>query len=108
MGGDTAQVTPSELTGKMMDAAVAMGVKRTIADVTGVAVESGKVVGVKTRGNDDVTPVDAVVVCMGPWSGVFCEDHFGIRMPMVSVPICMLISFTTLLREFAFHEKFSL
>ena len=46
MDTDTAQVTPLELTTKMMDAAVAAGAVLKIGAVTGIAVDGG--------GNDNV------------------------------------------------------
>ena len=91
MGTPTAQVTPLELTTKMWQAAtvdghatlvhgVAAGLQRdaTTRRVTGVLVDDGS-------GAATVLPADVVVVALGPWSGVFAEDHLGITLPMEGV-----------------------
>ena len=90
MGTPTAQVTPLELTTKLWEAAAATG---HAALVRGVAAgvqrdaTSGRVTGVVLA--DDagtVLPADALVVALGPWAGVFCEDHFpGVVLPMEGI-----------------------
>lgn len=70
---DTAQVHPGQFTNTVLEAAVATGVVRLQCG-TGVSglIYSNKdkytVVGVKLE-NGDTIEADAVIVCMGPWSG---------------------------------------
>jgi hypothetical protein len=49
-GATTAQVTPLELTTKLMDAAIKMGTKLVMGAVEGIDIVEGKVVGVRIAG----------------------------------------------------------
>ncbi|CAM9119458.1 unnamed protein product [Ascophyllum nodosum] len=106
MDADTAQVTPLELTTKLMEAALAKGAELRIGTVSGVvsiaASESpgegagaagsvkGTAVGDERRitgvslDNGEEIPCDKVVVAMGPWS-CLAEDWFGIPVPMQGI-----------------------
>ena len=55
---------------------------RTDADVDGVAVENGKVIGV--RANGEVIPTGAVVVAAGPWTGPLMT-RLGVELPLATV-----------------------
>jgi glycine/D-amino acid oxidase-like deaminating enzyme len=93
MDGDTAQVTPLELVNEMMRAAAeSVGSEVLIGSANDVHFdESGplpRVCGVgviKEDGSTSVVEAEALIVCLGPWSGVFCEDHFGWRLPMEGI-----------------------
>ena len=84
MDSNTAQVTPMELTQKLLDSALAKGATYMKATVTGIEIVEQKVVGVKLEDGTIVGCSD-VVVCLGPWSGVFCEDMFDMIFPMDGV-----------------------
>lgn len=83
MDTNTAQVTPLELTTKLMEAAVAGGAVVRRGVCTGVDTsEGGAVQAVRVDG----VPVRCrrVVVAMGPWS-VLAEDWFGIPVPLEGI-----------------------
>lgn len=80
----TAQITPKELTEALTNAAVRMGAQVKIGNAVGVKVENGEIVGVEIEG-EEILDTRKVVVCLGPWSGVFCEDHFGMQLPMTGI-----------------------
>lgn len=84
LGEGTAQVSPSELTQRFFDEACKLGCQFLKGKVKGVNVVDNEVTGVSIEGRD-VIETSNVVVCLGPWSGVFCEDNFGIRMPMEGI-----------------------
>ena len=84
MDENTAQVTPMELTTKLLEAAMAKGASYMKATVTGIEIEGQKVVGVRLE-DGTIVSCSVVVVCLGPWSGVFCEDHFDMPFPMDGV-----------------------
>lgn len=86
----TAQVTPVDLTEAYVKAAISMGAELKIANATGIKTERGEVVGVEIEG-ENVLETRKVVVCLGPWSGVFCEDHFGLHLPMVGIKSTSII-----------------
>lgn len=88
--GATAQVTPLELTLKLMSAAEAKGANVIIETVEGIVIESGAIRGVKIKGKPDLL-ADVVLVCMGPWSAPFVEDNFGIPLPMEGVKSTSLV-----------------
>jgi len=104
MEGATAQVTPLELTTKLMQAAVDKGATVVTGEVEGVE-RGGGGQGVRVhvhvhatsaeanagRAGKQVVEGDAVVITMGPWSGVFCEDHFGMKLPMDGVKSTSLV-----------------
>jgi glycine/D-amino acid oxidase-like deaminating enzyme len=69
MDEDTAQVTPLELTTKLLEAAALDGKTQVMIDkVTGVNIEDTQVKSIVCEKNG-VIHCDAVVVAMGPWSG---------------------------------------
>lgn len=97
----TAQVTPLELTTKLMEAAQARGAELRIGAVAGVSTapvagvsEGGEEKGEGGDGERRVTgvllgdgeeiPCDRVIVAMGPWS-CLAEDWFGIPVPMQGI-----------------------
>jgi glycine/D-amino acid oxidase-like deaminating enzyme len=90
MDGATAQVTPLELTNKLIEASVQKGARFVKGTVNGVDVEAGKVKAVKLKGQDSI-PVDQLVVCLGPWSGVMCEDWFDMELPMEGIKSTSLV-----------------
>lgn len=90
MDGATAQVTPLELTNKLIDASVAKGARFVRGTVDGIDIEEGQVKGVRIKGQDAV-PADQVVVCLGPWSGVMCEDWFDMPLPMEGIKSTSLV-----------------
>lgn len=51
-GATTAQVTPLELTTKLMDAAIKKGTKLVMGAVEGIDIVEGKVVGVRITGTN--------------------------------------------------------
>jgi glycine/D-amino acid oxidase-like deaminating enzyme len=68
MDTGTAQVTPAELTEKLLRAAQSDGVEVLIDTAIGVVIENEKVVGVKLK-NNGIVQCNNVVICLGPWSG---------------------------------------
>jgi glycine/D-amino acid oxidase-like deaminating enzyme len=88
----TAQVTPLEITTKLMDAAVAAGAVVRHGVVTGIDITAQsdgdgarRVVAVRVDG--DVVPCTRAIVAMGPWS-VLAEDWFpdtGLRVPLQGI-----------------------
>lgn len=69
MDQNTAQVSPAELTDKLMAAAMAMGAEVIIDSACGIVVdESGAVGGVQLR-RHGLLPADKVIVALGPWTG---------------------------------------
>eukprot|EP00899_Mesostigma_viride_P020697 jgi/Mesvir1/28629/Mv04497-RA.2 len=95
---DTAQVTPLELTQRLMEEAVAKGARLRIGVVEGLALEGGqgdsprRVAGVCVDGH--VVPARKVVVAMGPWS-VLVEDWLGdCPVPMEGVKSTSLVYHT--------------
>ena len=96
LSGAAAQVTPLELTERLMLESraevvieIAQGLERNAA---------GELVGVKTA-SGRVLEADKVCVSMGPWSGVWVEDYLDVRFPMegvksTSVRVSLCIFFT--------------
>jgi glycine/D-amino acid oxidase-like deaminating enzyme len=81
----TAQVTPLELTQKLLDGALAKGSKYRKGVVTGIDTDaSGAIRGVRLD-DSSVLAADVVVVALGPWTSVFVEDNFGMKLPMEGV-----------------------
>jgi glycine/D-amino acid oxidase-like deaminating enzyme len=76
----TAQVDPATFTRGMMDAAIDRGAELRIGCVTGLARSSDerRVTGVVVDG--EVTPADAVVIAMGPWSVLAAQ---WLPLPMI-------------------------
>ncbi|CAM9700528.1 unnamed protein product, partial [Phaeothamnion confervicola] len=103
MDDGTAQVTPKELTTRLVEEAVARGAELRVGTVTGVRTEpitaaaaAATVVGdesdAPTRqmaaalvgdGGEEVA-CNALVIAMGPWSTV-ASDWFGIPIPMEGI-----------------------
>lgn len=82
MDADCGQVTPKELTEKLLAAAIATGLSELmIGTVQNVIVDNQKVIGVDVVGHD-VISTNKIIVCMGPWSGVAVEDWFGLSVPL--------------------------
>ncbi|CAN0194202.1 unnamed protein product, partial [Laminaria digitata] len=109
MDPDTAQVTPLELTTKLMEAAKARGAEVRIATVSGVSSapvsdeakeESEKDGGGNEEGGRRITavvledggeiPCDRVIVAMGPWS-CLAEEWFNIPVPMQGIKSTSII-----------------
>lgn len=81
MQGATAQVTPSEFTHKLTAKAIEMGAEVLIAGVKDIIIEDKKITGVQLT-DGRIIETDKVVVTLGPWSGVYVEDWFGLPLPM--------------------------
>ena len=90
MDSATAQVTPLELTQKLMQAAISSGAEYRDGIVDGVSIVNGRVEGVSISGQG-ILPANKVVICAGPWSGVMVEDFFGIHMPMEGIKSTSLV-----------------
>lgn len=84
MEGATAQVTPLELTSKLIEAAKSKGADVLFETVEGLLIERGEVKGVRLKGRDPL-PADIVIIAMGPWSAPLIEDNFRIPLPMQGI-----------------------
>ena len=82
MEGAAAQVTPLELTEKLIAASGAE--VRLGTSAVGATVENGQVTGLVLSDGSTIE-ADRVVVAAGPWSGVLLEDWFGVGCPMQGV-----------------------
>lgn len=93
-GTATAQVSPYELTTKMMNAAVSMGYAEIIkGKATGVIIENGDIVS-GVRVDNTVISLganDKVCICMGPWTGVALDDWFNLKIPMDGIKSTSLV-----------------
>ena len=87
MEGATAQVTPMELTSKLITASNAEVLFET---AEGLILEAGRVRGVNLRGKDTLE-ADVVLVALGPWSAPFIQDNFGVPCPMEGVKSTSLL-----------------
>lgn len=67
----TAQVHPEKFTRALLEAAIAQGARLQIGCVDGVEVHNGCMRGVYVDGT--LLPADAVVIAMGPWSGIAAQ-----------------------------------
>lgn len=67
----TAQVHPARFTRALLHAACTHGAKLRLGCVNGVSVQHGQVQGVSVDGQ--FLPADAVVIAMGPWSGLAAQ-----------------------------------
>ena len=92
LGGAAAQVTPSELTTKMINYAVSKGNTHVVHDtaVGYVGNEDGSVKGVKLA-EGGVLEADKLVVALGTWTGVITEDWFGKPIPMQGIKSTSLV-----------------
>lgn len=79
--GRTAQVTPLELTTKLIAASNAQVIYET---AEAIIIEEGKVKAVAIKGKENML-ADIVLVAMGPWSAPFIEDNFHVPLPMEGV-----------------------
>jgi glycine/D-amino acid oxidase-like deaminating enzyme len=90
----TAQVTPLELTTKLLHASGAE--VRLNTEVIGVTRDQmGNVTAVKTvNASGESATIDDVqrfVCCMGPWAGIFLEDAFGVSLHMQGITSYSLV-----------------
>jgi len=77
MDSATAQVTPSELTHSLLNAACESGATLKIATVDGLVIEQGVIKGVKLD-DGSTLPCEKCVITMGVWSTLL-GDWIGIR-----------------------------
>jgi glycine/D-amino acid oxidase-like deaminating enzyme len=88
MEGAAAQVTPLELTEKLIAASGAEVRLSTAATgiITQETTKSGevKVTGVSLS-DGTILAAEKVIIAAGPWSGVMIEDWFGLSLPMQGV-----------------------
>ena len=90
MDEQCAQVTPKELTTKLIDAAVSKG-SVLIGTVDNILMDNNnKITGVSVV-NHGIIPTEKVIVCMGPWSGVAIEDWFGLSIPLTGIKSTSLV-----------------
>ncbi|GAB5359796.1 hypothetical protein AAMO2058_000573100 [Amorphochlora amoebiformis] len=86
MDTNTAQVTPFEITTKLMEKATENGANLRIETVTGLEIseeEGSKVTGVHLESGETI-PADKVIIAMGPWS-TKVQDWLGVRTPMTGI-----------------------
>ena len=85
MDDNTAQVTPFELTSKLMDGAVRSGAQLLLgtADALEFNSDRSRVEAVIVDGKR--LECETLVVALGPWSGVFIEDNFDVSMGMEGI-----------------------
>jgi glycine/D-amino acid oxidase-like deaminating enzyme len=84
MDTETAQVTPKELTIKLLNQAIQNGSQLIIDTVQGIKIQNNKVRGVQLHHNQFIE-AERVMLCMGPWSGVACEDWFNLPIPLTGI-----------------------
>lgn len=84
------QVTPLELTSKMMEAAIAAGVRLLIDSAVDVAMHDGAIQAVQLSSGATL-PADKLAICLGPWSGVAVEDWFDLPLPIEGVKSTSLV-----------------
>ena len=92
MDSVTAQVTPKELTEKFIEYSLSKGSELLIGTVSGVNIDPIRkaVTGVYIE-NVGLLEAENIVVCMGPWSGVACEDWFGLSIPLNGIKSSSII-----------------
>jgi glycine/D-amino acid oxidase-like deaminating enzyme len=89
--GAAAQVTPAELTHRLIEEATKNGAKLVHATAVGCEHnEQGKVEGV-VLSTGETLEADKMVVALGPWSGVVCEDWFDAPIPMQGIKSTSLL-----------------
>lgn len=93
----TAQVHPYYLTNSLMDAAVAAGVKLTIASANGITFDESTggvsaVSAVTTEGSDLTIPATDVVFAAGPWTGQLAKELLGSKAGAAADIVPRLIS----------------
>ena len=84
LDADTAQVTPLELTTRLMEAAVANGARVLIGCVTGVERGPTGAISAVRLGDGTTVRCKMVVFAMGPWS-VLVEDWLGLSVPLEGI-----------------------
>jgi glycine/D-amino acid oxidase-like deaminating enzyme len=90
LDGAAAQVTPLELTQKLVEGSGADVILGTAVEGVDLAPDIGneamrhRVTGVRCSDGRFIE-TDTLVIAAGPWSGVLCEDWFGIELPMEGV-----------------------
>ena len=87
MDTHTAQVTPCELTMKLIEASHAEVI---IGTVTHLLYEKNEVCGVEILEYGSIS-CDKLVLAMGPWTGVYVEDWFDISLPMEGIKSTSMI-----------------
>ena len=90
MDTECGQVTPKELTDKLISSAVAAGSEVLIGTVDNIITVDNKVTGVSVT-NHGIIPTENVIICMGPWSGVAVEDWFGLSVPLTGIKSTSLV-----------------
>lgn len=88
LGEGTAQVTPLELVNKFIEHS---SCEIIIGKAQRLEIYENTVVGIHVEGHNEIIQCDKVVIAMGPWSGVFCEDNFNIAMPMEGIKSTSII-----------------
>lgn len=88
----TAQVTPSEFTGKLLLECTNAGVNFVIGSVNELLFDKtlNKIGGVKLESGETYL-ADAVLLAMGPWTGVAIEDWLSIPFPMEGIKSSSII-----------------
>jgi glycine/D-amino acid oxidase-like deaminating enzyme len=82
MDTQTAQVTPLELTNKFIEAS---GAEVVIGEITNfIRNENDQISGVEIS-QSRVISCDKIVLAMGPWTGVYLEEWFGLLCPMEGI-----------------------
>lgn len=91
MDSVTAQVTPLELTEILIERS---GAQVLIGSVERLLWENSQVIGVEIS---DYGPLycDKVVLAMGPWTGVYVEDWFGLSCPMEGIKSTSMVYLPT-------------
>lgn len=111
MGGQTAQVTPLELTRALMDAAVANGATLRRGVVDGIDTETaadGSRVATAVRVDGEALRCRQVVVAMGPWS-VLAEDWLGVEcVPLEGIKSASVVYTGEAVRKAVSADPFAL
>jgi len=79
MDTDTAQVTPIELTTRMLEEVERSGGEVIIGTCSNIIYDNDVVRSLDVNGNK--IQVDKLIVALGPWSGNFCESNFNFMIP---------------------------
>merc|ERR1719499_471466 len=85
MDKDTAQVSPDELTNRLVEEACKLGCKVIIGKVEGMTMTDDNTVTHVELEDSDPIACDQVLIALGPWS-VLAEQWFdGLKVPMVGI-----------------------
>lgn len=79
MDTDTAQITPIELTTRMMEEVERSGGEVVIGDCSSIVQENDVVRSIDINGNR--VEVEKLIIALGPWTGAFCESTFNFIIP---------------------------